>query len=172
MDSSVNLKSNYLTDEWSGPYNGVPAFDKVNIIDFIPAVEFALVQKKLEIDKIVKNPTPATFENTIVALEKTGQTLKRVQAVYYVWVSNMATKELDSIQSVLEPRFASFADSVYQNTELFKRIETVYLDKKYQSLSEEEQRLIWRYYTSFNLAGAKLNSENKTRVAEIGRAHV
>ena len=169
MDSSVNLKSNYLTDEWSGPYNGVPAFDKVNIIDFIPAVEFALVQKKLEIDKIVKNPTPATFENTIVALEKTGQTLKRVQAVYYVWVSNMATKELDSIQSVLEPRFASFADSVYQNTELFKRIETVYLDKKYQSLSEEEQRLIWRYYTSFNLAGAKLNSENKTRVAAINQ---
>jgi peptidyl-dipeptidase Dcp len=104
-----------------------------------------------------------------VALEKTGQALKRVQAVYYVWASNMASRELDSIQAILEPRFAAFADSVVQNTALFKKIESVYLDKRIQSLSEEEQRLIWRYYTTFNLAGAKLNSESKIRVAAINQ---
>ncbi|MBK7224321.1 MAG: M3 family metallopeptidase [Saprospiraceae bacterium] len=161
------MSTNPLIDPWSGPYNGVPPFDKVKIEDFIPSLEMAMNQKREEINAITANPEKPNFKNTIEALEKTGLALKRFQGVYYVWTSNMATPALDSIQATVEPRFASFNDSIIQNSQLFARIEAIQNDTA--SLTAEEKRLWWRYHTTFVLAGAKMDAKSKERVAAINQ---
>ena len=161
------MSTNPLIDPWSGPYNGVPPFDKVKIEDFIPSLEMAMNQKREEINAITANPEKPNFKNTIEALEKTGLALKRFQGVYYVWTSNMATPALDSIQATVEPRFASFNDSIIQNSQLFARIEAIQNDTA--SLTAEEKRLWWRYHTTFVLAGAKMDTKSKERVAAINQ---
>jgi peptidyl-dipeptidase Dcp len=98
---------------------------------------------------ITSNKEAATFANTIEALEKTGTTRKRVEAIYYVWQSSMGSPALDSIQEILEPRIAGFGDSISQNTELFKRIEAVYNAPEKEKLTPEQQRLCYKYYTNF-----------------------
>ncbi len=174
MKSTISANDNLskpfsLTDEWKGPYNGVPAFDKVKIEDFLPSIEEALDVKRKEINAICTNQESANFKNTIEALEKTGSALKRVQAIYYIYTSNMANTTLDSIQAIAEPRFAAFQDSIIQNKELFARIEAVNNGKEKESLNAEQKRLLWRYYTSFVLAGAKLDDSSKAKVAEINQ---
>ena len=161
--------ANPLTQKWEGPHNGVPAFDKIQVADFLPAFEIGMMEKSNEIAKIAGNPEAPTFQNTIEALEKSGNTLKRVQSIYYVWTSNMSTPEMEAVQTTIEPKLAAFSDSIIQNTPLFLRIESVYNSPEKQNLSPEQQRLVWRYYTNYVLAGAKLDSTNKKRVAEINQ---
>ncbi len=158
-----------LLEPWPGPHGGVPPFEVVRVDDFLPAVEEAIASKRTEIDQIAGQADPPTFENTLEALEKAGAALRRVQAVYYVWTSNMASPAMDSVQAVIEPRLAAFQDSVIQNSALFQRIERVYLEKDQLQLNPEQQRLLWRYYTNFTLAGARLSEEAKAKVAAINQ---
>src|SRR5262245_35382920 len=79
---NVTENSNPLLREWTGPYNGVPAFDLIKVEQFKPAMEEAMAASRKEIDQIVGNKEPATFANTIEAMERSGLQLKRVQAVY------------------------------------------------------------------------------------------
>lgn len=160
---------NPLLMEWTGPYNGVPPFGKVKVADFVPAYTQAMAEKKAEIAKIVDNTAAPDFDNTFVALEKTGLALKRVDAIYYVWKSNMSDDEFEKVQNILEPKIAAFNDSITQNTALFKKLETVYNSPDKSKLNPEQQRLEWRYYTNFVLAGAKLDEASKKKVAEINQ---
>lgn len=160
---------NPLTQKWDARYNGIPPFDKVKLEHFIPAEEQAIAEQREEIRKIITNQEAPSFTNTLEALEKTGQTRKRVEAVYYVWQSSMGSPALDSIQEILEPRIAGFNDSINQNADLFKRIETVYNSPEKAKLTPEQQRLCYKYYTNFVLAGAKLDVKEKARVAEINQ---
>lgn len=161
--------TNPLVQKWEDRYNGIPPFDKVKIEDFIPAEEMAIAEQRAEIKAITSNTAAPTFENTVEAMEKTGITRKRVEAVYYVWQSSIGSPALDSIQEILEPRIAGFMDSINQNSELFKRIETVYNSPEKEKLTPEQQRLCYKYYTNFVLAGAKLDDKSKARVAEINQ---
>lgn len=161
--------NNPLIQPWTGKYNGVPPFDKVKVSDFIPAEEIAIAEQRKEINSIATNAEAPTFSNTIEALEKTGLMRKRVEAVYYIWQSNMGSPEMDSVQEKIEPRIAAFSDSIIQNSALFKRIETVYNSPEKEKLNPEQQRLCFKYYNNFVLAGAKLDDASKTRVAEINQ---
>ncbi|MBK8847832.1 MAG: M3 family metallopeptidase [Bacteroidetes bacterium] len=163
-----NKYSGSLTQAWQGPYNGVPPFDKVTVDDFIPAMEDALAEKRNEINAVAENSEAANFANTIDALEKCGNKLKRVLAIYYVYTSNMNTPKLDSIKEIIEPRLAAFNDEIFQNTKLFARIDAVNGQDK-SKLTPEQLRVLWRYYTTFELAGAKLDAQAKNRVAEINQ---
>jgi peptidyl-dipeptidase Dcp len=154
--------TNPLVQKWEDRYNGIPPFDKVKIEDFIPAEEMAIAEQRAEIKSITSNTAAPTFENTVEAMEKTGITRKRVEAVYYVWQSSIGSPALDSIQEILEPRIAGFMDSINQNSELFKRIETVYNSPEKEKLTPEQQRLCYKYYTNFVLAGAKLDDRIKS----------
>jgi peptidyl-dipeptidase Dcp len=167
--SSEMTSTNPLVQTWETLHNGVPPFDKVKIADFLSAEEFALAEQRNEVNAIATSKEPATFQNTIEAIEKTGLTRKRVEAIYYVWQSNMDTPAFDSVQEVMEPRIASFNDSIVQNAELFKRIEAVYNSPEKEKLSAEQQRLCFKYYNNFVLAGAKLDVKSKGRVAEINQ---
>lgn len=167
--TTESSSENPLLQQWENRYNGIPPFDKVKIEDFIPAEEQAIAEQRAEINLITSNKEAATFANTIEALEKTGTTRKRVEAIYYVWQSSMGSPALDSIQEILEPRIAGFGDSISQNTALFKRIEAVYNAPEKEKLTPEQQRLCYKYYTNFVLAGAKLDDKSKASVAEINQ---
>ncbi len=167
--SSTMNSNNPLVQKWDDRYNGVPSFDKVKVSDFVPAEEIAIAEQRNEIKAIAENTEAPTFANTVEALEKTGITRKRVEAVYYVWQANMGSTELDSVQEIMEPRIAAFGDSIVQNAELFKRIEAVYNSPEKEKLTPEQQRLCFKYYNNFVLAGAKLDVASKTRVAEINQ---
>ena len=167
--AASDTQGNPLLQKWDGPYNGVPPFDKIKVSDFKPALESAMAANRDEINTLVAATDAPTFQNTIEALEKTGTTFRRVLAIYGIWKSNLGTPQMDSIQEEMEPRLTAFNDSIIQNSELFKKIETVYNDPAKKDLTPEQQRLVERYYKSFVLAGAKLDADSKAKVSEINK---
>jgi peptidyl-dipeptidase Dcp len=164
-----NTEDNPLLANWEGPYGGVPPFDRVQIPLFKPALEAGMTENLAEIEKIANNPAAPDFENTIVALERTGQALDRVGTLYGVWGATMASPEYQAVQREMAPRLAAFQDQITQNEPLFKRIEAVYNSPAKAKLTAEQQRLTWLYYTNFVRAGARLNADAKKRLSEINQ---
>jgi peptidyl-dipeptidase Dcp len=171
LDSAATPPSaNYLRASWTGAYGGVPAFDKVVVADFEPALEASMNENLAEIDRIANDPAPPTFANTIEAIERSGRALERVGSVYRVWASTMNSPEFQAVEREMAPRLAAFEDKITQNTALFRRIEAVYnAPNKTTALTPEQQRLAWLYYTDFVRAGAKLDETAKKRVADINQ---
>ena len=161
--------SNPLLAEWTGPFGGVPAFDKVKVADFKPALETAMADALVEIDRIANNPAPPTFQNTIEALERTGDAFDRVTTYYGIWSSTMNTPDFQPVQREMAPKLAAFADQVNQNVALFRRIEAVYNSPDKAKLTPEQQRLAWLYYTNAVRAGAKLDATAKARLSQINQ---
>lgn len=164
---SFAAETNPLLAPWTGPYGGVPAFDKMKIADLKPAVEAAMAKNLAEIDAITANKAKPTFENTIAALEDTGRTLNDVVCYYGIWGSNLSSPEFQAIEPELDAKFAALGDQITQNAALFARIEAVYNSPEKAKLTPEQQRLTWIYYTNFVRAGAKLAPAQKARVAAI-----
>lgn len=160
---------NPLLAPWTGPYGGVPSFDKVNLKDFKPALEDAMNEQRKEVEAIVNNPKPANFDNTIVAIERSGKTLSRVFAYYGVWSGGLKDAEFQAIEQEMAPKLAAFEDEFYQNAKLFNRIEAVEKSAEKAKLSAEAQRLVWYWHTRFVLQGARLNETQKARVAQINQ---
>jgi len=168
--SSANTADpNPLLSEWTGPFGGLPPFDQVKVEYFKPALEAAMAENLTEIDKIANDSAPPTFENTIVAMEKVGQTLDRVGTIYNVWQSTMNSADFQVVQREMAPKLAAFSDKITQNEKLFKRIETVYNSPDKKKLNGEQQRLIWLDYTNFVRSGARLDAKSKARLTEINQ---
>ena len=165
----MHAPKNPLLQPWTGPYGGVPPFDRIEVEHFEPALAAAMQENLDEIDRIASNPEPPTFENTIAAQERAGRTMTRVAVVYGVWGGNMSTPEFQSVEREMAPRIAEFSDRIMQNSALFKRIETVYNSPTKATLTPEQQRLVWLYHTTFVRAGARLDAKAKERVAEINK---
>ncbi len=162
--------ANPLTEKWTGSYGGVPPFDKVKVADFKPALMAAMNEHLAEIDAIATDRSAPTFENTIAAMERSGQTLDRVSTIYNVWSSNMSSKEFEPVETEMEPLLAAHNDKIKQNAELFKRIEAVYnAESKKKAVRGEKYRLTWLRYTNFVRSGAKLDPEKKARLAAINQ---
>ncbi|HEY0014815.1 MAG TPA: M3 family metallopeptidase [Longimicrobium sp.] len=161
--------SNPLLAEWTGPYGGVPPFDRVRVQDFRPALETAMAENLAEIERIAANPAPPTFENTLAAMERAGRSLERVSTSYGIWSSNMNTPDFQAVEREMAPRLAAFSDQITQNTALFRRIEAVYNSPEKARWTPEQQRLAWRYYTNFVRAGAQLDAAKKARLSEINQ---
>jgi len=167
--ASAPEEQNPLLAKWVGPYGGVPPFDKVRVADFKPALEAAMAENLSEVERIASDPAAPTFENTIAALERTGQTLDRVTTFYGIWSSNMNGPEFQTVQREMAPRLAAFSDKITQNEALFRRIEAVYNSPAKKKLTAEQQRLSWLYYTNFVRSGAKLDAKAKARLSEINQ---
>ncbi|HLZ99286.1 MAG TPA: bifunctional [glutamate--ammonia ligase]-adenylyl-L-tyrosine phosphorylase/[glutamate--ammonia-ligase] adenylyltransferase [Steroidobacteraceae bacterium] len=183
------FEPNALLASWTGPFGGLPPFDRVRVVDFKPALETAMAEKLREIDEITANRAVPTFDNTLVELERAGRTFNRVNAIYDIWASSMNTGEFQAVEREMGPQIAAFYDAISQNTALFARIEAVYRqslegqdllaqDLQGQDLqgqdeataaqfTAEDRRLCWHHYTSFVRAGAKLDESRKTRVRAI-----
>ena len=159
--------SNALLAKWTGPYGGLPPFDKVKVDQFKPALDEGMAENLKEIDAIAANPAPPSFENTIAALERSGRTLSRTISIYGVFSSTMSTPEFQAVEREMAPKLAAFQDKITQNEKLFQRVEAVYQARDKSGLTPEQQRLVWLDYTGFVRAGAKLDPAGKKRVAEI-----
>ena len=160
---------NSLLKNWSGPYGGVPAFNECKITDFEPAFDIAIKQKLDEINAIANNPKPPTFENTIVALERSGKILTQVISVFDTYNNNLNSAEFNDIEIKISPKIAEISSEIHQNKKLFLKIEAIYNSPEKNKLTPEQQRLIWLYYTNFVREGAKIDAESKVKVAEINK---
>ncbi len=160
---------NPLIAVWSGPYGGVPPWDKVNTSDFIPAFDKAIEEARAEITAITANKAKPDFDNTIAALEKAGTTLTRLQNIFGVYSGNLNTGDIPDIELVVYPKLAAFGDEVNQNAALFERVSAVYNSKKFKKLSPEQQRLVTDHYKGFVRNGANLDEAGKKRAAEINQ---
>jgi peptidyl-dipeptidase Dcp len=160
---------NPLLAPWTGPYAGVPPFDRVEVAHFAPALEAAMAGTLANVDAIAADPAPPTFDNTLAALERSGRALDRVASVYGVFSSAMSTPEFQAVQREMAPRLAAFQDKITQNEKLFARIATVYDARDTACRTPEQKRLAWFHYTNFVRAGAKLDPAAKKRVAEINQ---
>ncbi|BEV11612.1 M3 family metallopeptidase [Asticcacaulis sp. DW145] len=160
---------NVLTQPWTGPYGGVPPFDKAKIEDFEAAFDAAMRSQRAEVSAITQNKAAPTFENTIVPLETSGAEMERVSTLYGVWSGGLSTPDLQAISKRLSAKLAAFGDEINQNEKLFQRIKAVYDKRASLKLTPEQDRLLWVTYNGFVRSGAALSPQAKTRVAEINK---
>jgi peptidyl-dipeptidase Dcp len=158
-----------LVAPWTGPYGGVPPFDKAKVDMLAPALEVGMAQQLAEIDAIAGNPAAATFDNTIAALERSGRSFSRARTVYNIYSSSLKDDAVQAVEREMAPKLAAFGDQITQNERLFNRIASVYEVREKSGLTPEQQRLTWYYYTNFVRAGARLDAPGKTRLAAINQ---
>lgn len=140
-----------------------PEFDKIKDEHFKPAFDFGLKQNISEIEKIANNTETPTFQNTVLALEKSGEVLKRAQIVFYNLTGSNTNPTLQKIEEEYAPIFAAHSDKIYLNSKIFNRIKAVKTD----GLDAEDKRLIEVYKQKFELAGANLTDAQKEQMKAI-----
>ena len=160
---------NVLLKEWEGLYEGVPAFDKMDLSKLRPGMEKAMALHLEQIEKIANNSEEPTFENTIVAMEKSGKPLDRLFTYYGIWSSNMSSPEFREIQEVLAPKISEYSSKISQNEKLFERVKTVYEKSQKDSLPADQQRVVQLIYENFAMEGAALDPKAKERYAAINK---
>jgi peptidyl-dipeptidase Dcp len=148
------------------PYQA-PPFDKIKDTDYQPAIEAGMAQQRVEMDAIADNPAPATFENTIVAMEKTGALLNRASLVFYGVVQANTNDTLQKVQEIEAPKLAAHQDAINLNPKLFARISKLYDERATLKLDPESMRLLEYDYQQFVKAGANLSEENKTKLKKL-----
>lgn len=159
-----------LLKPWIGPYGGVPPWQFVKADEFLDAFDTAIQNATDEIEMIADNPEPPTFKNTLVALEKSGKMLDRIEAVFGVHAANLNVGPIPDIESAVAPKLSKFNDSITQNEKLFARIEAIFNTQKDHSYTVAEKRLIKDRYDSFVRRGAKLDSKQKQKLSQINAA--
>lgn len=146
-----------------------PAFDKIKDADFKPAIEEGMQQQQAEIQKIADNAESPNFENTLVAIEKSGQLLSRVNHVFNLLTGANTNPTLQKVQEEEAAKLAANNDAIFLNTKLFKRVATVYQQRDTLKLDAESKRLLEYYYQKFELAGAKLSEVDKSKLKELNK---
>ena len=141
-----------------------PAFDKIKNEDFAPAFEEGMRQQSAEIDAIAASRAAPTFENTIVAMERSGQLLNRVSTVFSSLVGANTNDTLNALDKELAPKLAAHSDKIRLNEKLYKRIKTLYDKRDKLHLDAESAYLLQRYHTDFVRAGAQLSSNDKIKL--------
>ena len=168
-DQPKENTDNSLLKSWIGPFEGVPAFDQIRIKDVEAAMLSAIESHLEEIQIIADDNSPPTFDNTIVAMERSGYELERAFAYYGVLSRNESTPEFRAIQKKLAPKFADYRSKIIQNEKLFKRIATIYEKTKKDPLEADQQRLLEWTYKTYEMNGAGLDKGKKNRYAEINK---
>jgi peptidyl-dipeptidase Dcp len=162
------MYSNIFFKEYETPYHTIP-FDKIKTSDYKPAFLEGFKQHLEEIDKIVKNTEPATFENTIAAFEYSGEILNRVQYVFFNLLSAESTDEMQDIANEISPLLSDHFNNIYLNKVLFNRVKSVYDKRKEINLTIEQTTLIENIYDSFENKGATLSIDKQNRFRELSK---
>ncbi|MEO7744364.1 MAG: M3 family metallopeptidase [Usitatibacter sp.] len=160
---------NPLTDPWSGPYGGLPPFDRASVADFKPALEAAMQRQLEAIDRIAADPAPASFDNTLAAFERAMRDFDRAATVYRVFNRTMSSPEFQAVEREMEPKLAANRDRIVQHEGLFRRIAAVHDARESSGLTPEQQRLAWLRHTDFVRSGARLDAVSKARLAAINQ---
>jgi peptidyl-dipeptidase Dcp len=162
----AQARQNPLLNPSTLPFHA-PVFDKIKDADFQPAIDEGLRQQRADVLRIANNTAAPTFENTIVALEKSGQLLTRVSEIFN---GLTGANTNDTLQKVLEdvaPRLAAAQAEMFLNGKLFQRVEAVYNERDRLTLDPESHRLVEWYHQEFVLAGAKLSSADKATLKKL-----
>ena len=157
---------NPLLAEWTA-YLGAPPFDRIREEHFLPAFEAAMRAHDEEIRRIVENPEPPTFANTVEALERSGELLDRIEALFSNLNAAASTEGLRKIAREINPKLSRHEDAILMNGALFERIEAVWNARDGLDLTPEQSMLLRKRYEAFVRGGAKLDPEAKQRLAEI-----
>ena len=174
---AVTLGSAVAQDAAFGPVNPfykpstlpyqAPAFDKIKDADYEPALIAGMAEQTKEMRAIADNPAAPTFENTVVAMEKTGELLDRTQSAMSALSGAYTNPTIEKIEQAMAPRMSEHEDAIYLDTKLFHRIETIWNERATLKLDAESQRLLEITYQRFVHAGAKLSDVDKARLKEL-----
>jgi peptidyl-dipeptidase Dcp len=144
-----------------------PPFDKIKDSDYQPAIEAGMAQQLEEIRAIADNPAPPTFENTLVAMEKTGALFRRATAAFDGVTGANTNPTLQKAEEALAPLIAAHSDAIYLNSRLFARVQAVYNQRESLKLDPESQRLLEIVYQRFVHAGANLSDADKAKLKKL-----
>lgn len=165
-ESTNNNMKNPFFEKWDTPF-GVPPFDKIKDEHYRPAFMEAMRLHNDEINAIVNNPEAPTFENTLMAFDKSGSALDRVYSIFSNLCSSNTNDSLQAIEKDIEPMLSAHYDDINLNEGLFKRVKAVYQQSAKLNLTTEEARFLDKTYESFVRGGAELSAERKERLKEI-----
>ncbi|MBS9715958.1 M3 family metallopeptidase [Pseudohalocynthiibacter aestuariivivens] len=158
--------TNPLLSQWNTPFEIAP-FDKISDDDFMPAFEAALAKDRANVDAIAKNPEPASFANTIEALELSSEALHKVLSVFYTLAGSDSNPEREALQRAFAPKLAAYSSEVFMNAVLFERIETLWKSRDSLCLNSEQDRVLMLTRRSFVRAGANLQGCDRERLKEV-----
>ncbi|WP_234028731.1 M3 family metallopeptidase [Pseudoblastomonas halimionae] len=166
--TAVNLPegTGYFASDSDLPFLA-PDFDAISEDDYLPAFEQGMAIHAAEVQAIIDNPAPPTFDNTIVALEKSGRMLGRVGRIFGAVTGANTTDRLDAINTEISPKLSAHSDSITLNPELFARVKAVYDNRAAMSMTPEDATLLENTYDSMVHAGALLTDAQRERVKEI-----
>jgi peptidyl-dipeptidase Dcp len=148
------------------PYQ-LPPFDRVQNAHYRPAFEQGMREQRAEVQEIVQNPAAPDFQNTLVALERSGQMLNRVSAVFFNLNASNTDPQMQEIDSEIAPRLQAHEDAIFLDPALFARVDAVYRRRASLQLDSESLQLLDRYYIEFVRAGARLSDADKARLRDI-----
>lgn len=157
---------NPLLQKWDTPFETAP-FEKIKPEHYLPAFKAAIEQHDKEIQEIVSNKEAATFDNTIAALEFSGQLLSRIQGVYFNMLAANTSTELQKAQEEIGPLLAHHSDNVSMNAELFKRVKAVWDGKDKQNYTDEQKAVLEKVYKNFVRNGALLDANKQKELREV-----
>lgn len=164
--SEAELAGNPFLEEWDTPY-GVPPFDRIEDEHFMPAFKKSVLELRAEIAAITDNPEPPSFDNTIVALEKTGPLMSKVLYTFSPLTGTELNDTLRELQTQIWPIFSRESDAITLNEQLFQRVLAVYETRETLNLDEQDARLLELTHRDFVRAGAALDADAKAKVTEI-----
>ena len=147
----------------------VPAFDQMNIDTYLPTFEAAIAENKAEIDAIVSNPEAPTFENTLVALDRSGMRLDSISAIFFNVLEADGNDQMDALAEQIQPMLSELSDGIILNEGLFQRVKAVYDQREELGLNAEDMRLLTETYKRFDQNGANLPEADKERLKEINQ---
>ena len=161
--------ANVLLEEWTGPYGGVPPWDRVRAEDFPEALATALAERRAAVERIAQNPEPPTFENTLVAVERSGQVLGRVLRLFAVIRQNLSTPEYRALEREWQPRLAAASDEITFMPGLFERVDAVHSALADLALKPEQARLVTRVWADYVRSGARLGAADRARLSAVNQ---
>jgi len=144
-----------------------PPFDKIKDSDYQPAIEAGMAEQRKEIEAIANNPAAPTFENTLVAMEKSGRLLDRAMNTFGAVSQANLDAALQKVKDIEAPKLAAHEDAIFLNSRLFRRVAAIYNQRGSLKLDAESQRLLDFYYKKFVHAGANLSDADKTRLKKL-----
>src|SRR5215472_7359144 len=163
---AADLNDNPLAAKSVLPYQ-YPAFDRIKDEHFVPAIEAGMREQLKEVEAVAGNPEKPTFDNTIVALERTGRLLDRAQRTFSNLNACNTNPTLQKIDKEMAPKLAAHRDEIFLNPKLFARVQQLYDNRDKLGLDPESAYLLERYYKDFVRAGAKLSDPDKEQLKKI-----
>lgn len=165
VEQNMN-NNNPFFSEFTTPY-GMPPFDKIKKTDYLPAFEQGITLKRQQINAIVNSASQPTFENTIEAMEKSGDFLNTVSNVFYGLTGSMSDTKMRAIAKEIAPKLSALNDDINLNPELFSRVKAVYQQKDQLTLRADQQTLLASTYKDFIRGGANLDENKKTKLRQL-----